>query len=118
MNGRSKHEISDKRHNFCSLDGVRSIVRLFISNDKMILCDSLLPFGAGRRVCAGEMLAKNRSFLFAASLVQRFDFRSPPGTPLPSCDPRTFVYEAAYHPLPFNIVAQPRSQLQQENLLR
>ena len=35
----------------------------------------LLPFGAGVRVCPGEVLAKNRLFLFFASFLQSFTFK-------------------------------------------
>ncbi|BFZ13569.1 hypothetical protein BsWGS_16608 [Bradybaena similaris] len=72
----------------------------------------LLTFGAGRRVCLGEALAKNRLFLFAAALVQHFwfapsaeDERS--GT-LPPVDPRTYQMGLVLHPRPFTLRATPR----------
>ena len=41
--------------------------------------DSWLPFGAGRRVCLGEPVARTELLLIAANLLQNFKFKSPPG---------------------------------------
>lgn len=38
-------------------------------------------------MCLGESLAKNTYFLFTASLVKKFQFKSVPNRPLPSLDP-------------------------------
>ena len=35
----------------------------------------LMPFGAGPRVCIGEILAKSRMFLIISSLAQNFNIR-------------------------------------------
>ena len=39
------------------------------------------PFGAGRRVCAGEALAKVELFLFISWMLQRFTFVGDDGVP-------------------------------------
>ena len=44
---------------------------------------SYLPFGAGRRGCLGESLAKTEIFLIAARLLHQFTITNPPGTALP-----------------------------------
>lgn len=67
-----------------------------------------LPFGAGRRVCLGETLAKNRLFLFAAALVQNFYFEAEDKENLPEIDPRTYKMGLVLHPKPFKLRAIPR----------
>jgi len=63
-------------------------------------------FGAGRRVCLGETLAKNRLFLFTTSLLQRYHFRSD-GTP-PPLDPEAFTLGIVLHPERFKVKATRR----------
>lgn len=38
--------------------------------------DFSLPFGAGRRICAGETFARNTMFLCIAALLQNFDLKT------------------------------------------
>ncbi|NWX81186.1 CP17A lyase, partial [Alca torda] len=47
---------------------------------------SYLPFGAGIRVCLGEVLAKMELFLFLAWVLQRFTLECPQEQPLPSLE--------------------------------
>lgn len=44
--------------------------------------DPSLPFGAGRRLCAGETFARNTMFLCIAALLQNFNLK-PMGDELP-----------------------------------
>jgi cytochrome P450 len=42
---------------------------------------SFLPFGAGRRVCVGEALAKQELFLIISRLLHQFKLEASPGSP-------------------------------------
>lgn len=44
--------------------------------------DKSLPFGAGKRLCAGETFARNSIFLFVAAFFQNFNIRLPDGVQL------------------------------------
>jgi len=46
-------------------------------------------FGAGRRVCLGEAMAKNRLFLFVAGMLQKMTFH--PADPKPSGNCRDYT---------------------------
>lgn len=41
--------------------------------------DVSLPFGAGKRLCAGETFARNMLFLFTTAFLQAFSVRVPDG---------------------------------------
>uniref|UniRef100_A0A8C5MS91 Cytochrome P450 n=1 Tax=Leptobrachium leishanense TaxID=445787 RepID=A0A8C5MS91_9ANUR len=49
------------------------------SGGNFIKNEAFMPFGAGRRLCVGETLAKMELFIFFTSLLQRFTFCLPPG---------------------------------------
>ncbi|XP_041458227.1 cytochrome P450 2U1-like [Lytechinus variegatus] len=64
-----------------------------------------MPFGAGRRICLGEQLAKVELFLFFTNLLQRFTFRLPDGI-LPDYG---FGHRTStLAPKKFQIIASPR----------
>ncbi len=68
----------------------------------------LFTFGAGRRACPGEVLAKNRLFLIITSLFQAFRFLPTQGEMAPNHDPRTFKLSLALQIKEYEVVAQPR----------
>lgn len=56
--------------------------------------DKSLPFGAGKRVCAGETFARNTLFLIVSALVQHFNIEMPKNMKMPlQCDMRTGVIQ-------------------------
>lgn len=44
--------------------------------------DISVPFGAGKRLCAGETFARNTMFLMFSALMQNFHLKQRPGDPL------------------------------------
>ncbi|XP_060087086.1 cytochrome P450 2K6-like [Heteronotia binoei] len=78
------------------------------SEGKFAKRDAFLPFSAGRRMCAGETLAKMELFLFFASLLQRFTFQPAPGMSKEDLD-LTPAVGLAVSPMPFSFCALPRS---------
>ncbi|KAL8173109.1 UNVERIFIED_CONTAM: hypothetical protein K2H54_040152, partial [Gekko kuhli] len=78
------------------------------SKGKFVKRDAFLPFSAGRRVCAGETLARMELFLFFASLMQRFTFQPAPGTSKEDLDLSPGV-GITVSPIPFKFCALPHS---------
>lgn len=57
----------------------------------------LIPFGVGKRACAGEALAKMEQFLYFTSMMQRFTFHFPKGiTPTLDYESRAVRRPKAY----------------------
>ncbi|XP_068135131.1 cytochrome P450 2K6-like isoform X2 [Hyperolius riggenbachi] len=52
------------------------------SDGNFVKNEAFLPFSAGKRICAGENLAKMELFLFFTTLLQNFTFQPPPGAKL------------------------------------
>ena len=78
--------------------------------DFTFLC-RLLPFGAGRRGCPGEVLARNRLFLIVACLAQKFTFEEAEEHVIAhKCDPRYYAPGLAIKPRPYKLRAIPREQ--------
>ncbi|GLV43688.1 Cytochrome P450 304a1 [Carabus blaptoides fortunei] len=58
----------------------------FISDMGKMKKDFSIPFGAGKRLCAGETFARNSLFLLVAALYQNFIFQLPLGVELPKLE--------------------------------
>ncbi|XP_055307164.1 probable cytochrome P450 304a1, partial [Sitodiplosis mosellana] len=63
--------------------------------------DKSLPFGAGKRVCAGETFARNSLFLIVSALVQNFNIELPANEKLP--DPRETLSGFIRYPPDFRL---------------
>ncbi|ODM88087.1 Methyl farnesoate epoxidase [Orchesella cincta] len=52
----------------------------FLTEDGQLIkekAERIIPFGLGKRVCLGEMLAKESGFLYLTTLVQKYRFELP-----------------------------------------
>uniref|UniRef100_A0A8B9EIP7 Cytochrome P450 n=1 Tax=Anser cygnoides TaxID=8845 RepID=A0A8B9EIP7_ANSCY len=78
------------------------------SKGKFVKKDAFMPFSAGRRICAGETLAKMELFLFFTSLLQRFTFHPPPGVSASDLDLNPAISFNVI-PKPYKICAVARS---------
>ncbi|CAF4908442.1 unnamed protein product [Pieris macdunnoughi] len=61
--------------------------RFITAEGNLIQSDLLMPFGAGKRRCIGEGLARAELFLFLTHILQRFNLKIPNGDPIPSTEP-------------------------------
>ncbi|XP_076034768.1 cytochrome P450 18a1 [Oratosquilla oratoria] len=48
--------------------------------------DNYMPFGVGRRMCLGDVLARSEMFIFFTSILHVFILENPVGSPPPSMD--------------------------------
>ena len=67
--------------------------------------ENYLVFSAGRRMCAGEMLAKAELFLFLAIMLHQYSFVPAEGEPLPDLEG---VRGINHYPKPYKICAVKR----------
>ncbi|XP_049540774.1 methyl farnesoate epoxidase-like [Anopheles darlingi] len=75
------------------------------AGDRVVQHDMFIPFGAGRRRCLGEALAKPAVFLFFTGILHRFTIESPDDQ-LPSVEGMDGITLA---PVPFQIRLKERS---------
>lgn len=54
---------------------------------KLSIPECFIPFGAGKRRCLGEIMARTNLFLFCTSLIQNFIWSVPEGHDLPCDEP-------------------------------
>ncbi|XP_045196761.2 cytochrome P450 1A1-like [Mercenaria mercenaria] len=67
-------------------------------------CSHVMIFGAGRRICAGELMAKMNIFIVTTTLMQRCSFKKAPGCDLDLEPIRSLVYS----PKPFKVTVHGR----------
>lgn len=69
-----------------------------------VKAEHFLPYGAGRRKCPGEQLARMEIFMFFTRLVQTCSMAAPPGCQ-PIIDSK---YGLTLKPLDFQVLFSPR----------
>ena len=67
----------------------------------------VLQFGAGLRVCMGEIFALRRLFMFTARLVQAFELT--PADELVTCDPREYIMGTVLSQKPYKVKLNERN---------
>lgn len=81
--------------------------RFLVDGKLSLKKDISLPFGAGKRLCAGETFARNTFFLFITALCQNFNLRQPEGAKKPNLSKnKTGLF--SYTPDDFFVKFQPR----------
>jgi cytochrome P450 len=79
--------------------------RFLDSNGKFVKDEWMISFGAGKRLCVGESLAKNVLFLFFATFLQEFSVSIPEGDPRPTTLPQPGFTTSPY---PFRMKLKQR----------
>ena len=77
----------------------------FIKDEKISVPEYFVPFGAGRRSCIGEQLARKELFLIFANVLSKYTLELPAGAKLPSLE---LMQAVVLYPRPFDIIAKPR----------
>ncbi|XP_055998071.1 cytochrome P450 2C31-like isoform X1 [Ostrea edulis] len=71
----------------------------------------LLVFGFGKRACLGEVFAKNRTFLFLATMMQTCIIRKPLREELSDLDPRMMMPGVVLQPPPYKVQFKLRERV-------
>ncbi len=85
----------------------------FIENDAIVPPDHktkqrMMIFGAGQRLCPGEIFAKNRLFILVTMMLQKYKFLVAEGFPKPRHDPREYDSNTILAIKPYNLCVQSR----------
>ncbi|KAG7188511.1 hypothetical protein KM043_008145 [Ampulex compressa] len=80
--------------------------RFLTAEGKVHKPEYFMPFGVGRRMCLGDVLARMELFLFFSSLMHTFDLSLPEGACLPSLRGNAGI---TVTPDPFEVCLVPRS---------
>ncbi|XP_066278836.1 cytochrome P450 2D9-like [Branchiostoma lanceolatum] len=79
--------------------------RFLDSDGHVFVPPQFKPFGAGRRTCTGQQVAKQMLFTIFTTLMQHFTFKLPEGAPEPDTEGTVGIMLG---PKPFKICAIPR----------
>lgn len=89
--------------------------RFLDSEGKVKKPEFFMPFGVGRRMCLGDVLAKMELFLFFSTLMHSFDISLPPGESMPSLKGNVGV---TITPEAFKVCLTPRPLLSIEQTVQ
>ena len=90
--------------------------RFLDADGQLVLADhpnrkNVLPFGAGQRVCVGEVFAMSRMFLITARILQHFTILPESSVEKqPSCDPSNMKMGPVLSPPPFKVRMVPSGE--------
>ncbi|XP_035674422.1 cytochrome P450 2D9-like [Branchiostoma floridae] len=79
--------------------------RFLDSEGQVFVPPQFKPFGAGRRICTGQQVAKQMLFTIFTTLMQHFTFKLPEGAPAPDTEGTVGMMLG---PKPFQVCAIPR----------
>lgn len=80
--------------------------RFITKEGNLIQNECLMPFGAGKRRCIGEGLARSELFMILTHLLQNFRLKIPTGDPIPTAEPNEGLSLSAK---PFRIIFERRN---------
>lgn len=86
--------------------------RFIDAEGKVTKPEYFLPFGVGRRMCLGEILARMELFLFFSCLLHTFDISVPEGETLPSLQG---IAGVTISPNAFKVTLTPRELIGDTN---
>ena len=74
--------------------------RFIDANGRFVKHSHLIPFSIGKRICPGELLAKQELYLFTGNLIKRFRFQPPDGVGWIDEEP---IKDSVWFPKPFKL---------------
>jgi 26-hydroxylase len=80
--------------------------RFIDENGKIRRPEYFMPFGVGRRMCLGDILARMEMFMFFSCIMHQYDIVLREGDPLPSLEG---IVGATISPMEFRVKFVPRS---------
>lgn len=79
--------------------------RLINTDGSMIKTDKITYFSSGRRMCPGEQMVKNETFLYVSNTLQRYTIKLPPGKPKPTLRDHGGLIRSPHH---YDVLIEPR----------
>lgn len=70
-----------------------------------LLIVTLVLFTTGRRMCPGEQMVKNETFLYVSNTLQRYTIKLPPGKPKPTLRDHGGLIRSPHH---YDVLIEPR----------